>query len=388
MRPIAHDLRFETSIIENLVERWRTDPEWREEDINVSEHNNTLRRIDGYLAALMAAERKAANTINALIGMPQYHQAGAEGPEEYTYGFEAAQVDPNAERPWGDPVEEEFPWWRDAWNETYSALRGGLWNGAVQGDVRGLANLAGFWGQDSSVWSFGTLFDTWVGLSKLYLLLQPGFLPLNMVMDMPGMKKGEGAQILLGVGKGLLAWDKWGKGKDNTQAAGEAVYNVVSVATMFTKVGTAGKAASGAADAAHLVDEVADAGGDAARASHSAEAARAAESMRTAEPITDLSRVVAPADRALPGLRGILETRRAFPWAERGLRWNLPESGSAPPTCRWRRSPTSSHPPGRPGPPTRTPSRPPCPSSPAPGPPRPPTPCPPPRQRRGRSSTA
>ena len=49
--------------------------------------------------------------------------------------------------------------------------------------------------------------------------------------------------------------------------------------------------------------------------------------MRTAEPITDLSRVVAPADRALPGLRGILETRRAFPWAERGLRWNLSDSG-------------------------------------------------------------
>jgi hypothetical protein len=109
VRPIAHDLRFETSIIENLVERWRTDPEWREEDINVSEHNNTLRRIDGYLAALMAAERKAANTINALIGMPQYHQAGAEGPEEYTYGFDPAQVDPNAERPWGDPVEEDSP---------------------------------------------------------------------------------------------------------------------------------------------------------------------------------------------------------------------------------------------------------------------------------------
>jgi hypothetical protein len=327
VRPIAEDLRFTTSIIEGLVEHWRNDPDWRKEDINVSEHNNLLRQVDVHLAALMAAERKAANTINALIGMPQYHQAGAEGPEEYTYGFDPAQVDPNAERPWGEPVEEEFPWWRDAWNETYAFGKGVAWDGAVQGDARGLLNIAGFWGQDGSVWSFGTLFDTWVGLSKLGMIVtQPVFLPLNMVMDTPGLKKGEGAGILLGIGKGLLAWDKWGKG-NNAEAAGEAVYNVVSVATIFTKVGTAGKAASGAADAAHLVDEVADAGGDAARASHTAEAARATESMRTAEPITDLSQVVAPSDRALPNLRGVLETTRDFPWAERGLRWNLPESG-------------------------------------------------------------
>jgi hypothetical protein len=109
VRPIAHDLRFETSIIENLVERWRTDPEWREEDINVSEHNNTLRRIDGYLAALMAAERKAANTINALIGMPQYHQAGAEGPEEYTYGFDAGPGRPECRATVGRPGRGGIP---------------------------------------------------------------------------------------------------------------------------------------------------------------------------------------------------------------------------------------------------------------------------------------
>jgi hypothetical protein len=78
----------------------RSDPSWRENGQLVDQHNDLVRQVDVETAALMAAERKAANAIYALIGGPEYHEVAGT---PFSYGFDAANLARTADRPWVIP---------------------------------------------------------------------------------------------------------------------------------------------------------------------------------------------------------------------------------------------------------------------------------------------
>jgi hypothetical protein len=79
---------------------------------------------------------------------------------------------------------------------------------------------------------------------------------LDQTAGIPGLRRGELGGTLLNAGKGLIAYDEWGK--DPARAAGTAFFNIASAV-----VGT--KGASAALDAAGEVAETSEVAGTAAR---------------------------------------------------------------------------------------------------------------------------
>ena len=146
----------------------QSDPDWRENDQKVDQHNDLVRQVDVETAALMAAERKAANAIYALIGGPEYHDVAGT---PFSYGFDAADLARTADRPWGDPVDRERPWWIDVSAGAYNLSKGIVWDGVINGDLRGFANLFGYFGEgwleDGKVFDLETAKETWTGLGML-----------------------------------------------------------------------------------------------------------------------------------------------------------------------------------------------------------------------------
>jgi hypothetical protein len=285
VRPIAELLERLHADGEDLVTRIAGDADWRGDEGLVGEHNDLLLRIQVATSALMAAERQAANAINALTGAGQYHPGGDDA---LSYGFDPGAPEAGAAMPWGTPAERDKPWYEDLWDGTVSVVEGVVWDGFVNGDVRGALNLVGFWGHDGSVWSLGTLTQTLGGLSKLArIATDPTQIITNQYSALPGLEKGEALRTVKEVGKSFLAWDQWED--DGPRAAGAVAYNAASVLTVVLKIGSAGKVAGAAGKAA----EAGDAGAAAVRAGEAAgpgaDAGRAAAAFaksRTA--ITDL----------------------------------------------------------------------------------------------------
>jgi hypothetical protein len=236
VRPIADRLGGLRAEAQSFVDDVASDGDWDSDSDKVEEHNRLLTAVDAQMAALMAAERTAANAINALFGGTQYHvgDLGTEDPN--AHGFDPADVPEDAERPWGTTQERDKPWYQDLGDGAVSFGKGLIWDGIIQGDLRGLTNMLGFWGPNGSVWSLDTLAETWKGLAKL--AGASATLPLlvyNQFNEVPGYKEGEMLDVLKDAGKGLLAWDEWKE--DPARAAGQVTWNVLPLPTKLAKVG-------------------------------------------------------------------------------------------------------------------------------------------------------
>lgn len=229
IRPIVDKLTMLKSEASCFVGMVNADEDWQEDEAKVNRNNDLIRQVDAQVAALMAAERTAANQINKLYGGTQWTVNDGTS-QSNMYGFNAGDIPADAERPWGTSAEVDEPWYVDTWNAVWSAGKGivvdGLW-GTVKG-IWGLINP----------FDWETFKSSWGGLWTL---------TGNVFFD-----PGETGEAWKQVGKGFIAWDEWEK--DPARATGLVAFNVLTLPVAWLKLGKAGQAGK-----LSLLDKVGDA---------------------------------------------------------------------------------------------------------------------------------
>ncbi|GAA3924415.1 hypothetical protein [Actinoplanes auranticolor] len=259
MRPIVARLSALQSEARTFVAGIDGDDDWRSDEGKVNQNNDLIRQVDTQLAAMMAAERQAANRINRLFGGTQWVVGDGSGNPN-AYGFDAGALPAEAERPWGTSEERDLPWYQDGWNFVVGDYKGffvdGLW-----GDVTGLFGLVNFFDWD-------TFSASWGGLWTL----------TGGVFTDPA-KTGEAWKEF---GKGLVAWDTWSE--DPGRAFGLVVYNVFTLPLAPAKVGALGKGGKAAG-------AVAEGGADAAKAAEAARLTAAGKVLDEFGDVADVGKV-------------------------------------------------------------------------------------------------
>ncbi|MDQ4020235.1 MAG: hypothetical protein M3257_01035, partial [Actinomycetota bacterium] len=189
------------------------------DDDEYAERSNELTgQVNAQVAAFAEAQRVCANTINALYeGGIQYRADDGDGqasPNEY--GFTAEQLDAAFEQ------GQELPW--GTYAETDTGIVGGIWDGAKMfvGDLGALIGRDPVTGE----WSWATAGTAWKGLGTFALAIGVYATPGGSIIDQQ-FNDGALGDTLLNAGKGIIAYDEWGKG-DNARAGGMAAFNVLS----------------------------------------------------------------------------------------------------------------------------------------------------------------
>lgn len=229
---------------ETFVSSVEGDDDWREDEGKVDKNNNLINAVGDEIAKFFEAQRRCANTINALYGGKQYTAVTGDQPKDGEYGYTADQLraatEAGAELPWGKAEEHDGGFWGGVGNFFV-----GIGEGFMD-MVKGLGGLIG-WGENG--WSWSNAGHAWAGLGKFALALGVYGIPVvgpavDQTVGVPGFKRGEMGDTLLAAGKGLIAWDDWSK--DPARAGGKATFNIVT-AIVGTKGAGAGMRGVGAA---------------------------------------------------------------------------------------------------------------------------------------------
>ncbi|MET8553218.1 hypothetical protein [Micromonospora zamorensis] len=231
---------------EQFVESTKDDDDWREDEGRVNQHNGLISAVNTQVAAFFEAQRKCANTINALYGGRQYRADNADGrAEDGEYGFNAdtlnAAAGEDGALPWGSNEEHDRGFLGDV---------GAFFGGIGEGFVTMLEDLGGLIGRDPTTgeWSWGTAGQSWLGLGKFVWAVSIYINPVTIVIDqtvgMPFLEKREAGNLLLNAGKSIIAYDMWSE--DKSRAGGLAAFNIVS-AVVGTKGAGSGLRGAGAA---------------------------------------------------------------------------------------------------------------------------------------------
>ncbi|MER7413021.1 hypothetical protein [Streptomyces cacaoi] len=213
------------------------DDDWREDKAKVATNNRLHAEVKATWLAHMAAERRCANKITALVPGGTHFRPDDGSHKSSMYGYRADDLQ-GVEMPWGAPVEVD-EWWG------VDVFKGVVVDG-IGGTVEGLWVLSGFGGED------GETAAAWKGLGNVFSGLgQYAVWPFDAAI---GFTMGEGAspdneqkQAFRDFAKSLVAWDQWGE--NNPRAAGAAGFNLLSFAVpagAAVKAGSTGKVASAA----------------------------------------------------------------------------------------------------------------------------------------------
>ena len=233
VRPIKAELERLRASASAFTSSVQGDEDWRSDGGKVDEHNALLSGVSSAVAAWMEAQRRCANTINAVHGGVQYVADDGDGVTSAgEFGYDAATLRAagGSEQglPWGRAEEEDLPWYQDAGNAVLSFGKGvvvdGLW-----GAVQGIGTLVNPWSDD-----FGA---AWSGLGRFALAVTVVPTVVNHFTALPGLEKGALGQTLVDAGKGIVAWDTWKS--DPARALGATLTNVVT-AVIGTKGAGAG----------------------------------------------------------------------------------------------------------------------------------------------------
>ncbi|MGV9210848.1 hypothetical protein ACTFTM_03195 [Micromonospora sp. RB23] len=246
VREIKAQLAALKSQAEEFVGSVKDDEDWREDQGKVDKHNGLITAVNTQVAAFFEAQRKCANTINALYGGRQYRADNADGQaEDGEYGFTAdtlnAAAGEDGALPWGSNEEHDRGFLGDV---------GAYFVGIGESFVTMLEDLGGLIGRDPTTgeWSWGTAGQSWLGLGKFVWAVSIYVNPVTIVIDqtvgMPFMEQREAGNLLLNAGKSIIAYDTWGE--DKSKAAGMATFNIVS-AVIGTKGAGSGLRGAGAA---------------------------------------------------------------------------------------------------------------------------------------------
>jgi len=233
VRPIKSQLEQLRSSASEFVGSVSGDDDWREDGGKVDEHNALMSGVSSAVAAWMEAQRRCANSINAVHGGTQYVADDGDGvleANEFGYTADTLNAATASEQgvPWGRPEEEDLPWWEDLGNGVVSFGKGVVVDG-IWGALQGLENLVNPWSDD-----FGA---SWAGLGKFALAATVVPTVINHFTALPGLDKGELGQTLTDAGKGIVAWDMWAE--DPARAAGATLTNIVTAV-----IGTKGAGAT------------------------------------------------------------------------------------------------------------------------------------------------
>lgn len=211
---------------------------WDHDKSLVDENNGYVHTVNAAVVAFQAAERKAANAIEALVGGQQWHVITDPNDQSST-GFGYESIPDNAKTPWGADVEKKDGCLKETMKAGWHFAEGfgeGAW-----GAVKGIGALTGIEG-------WNAFKASWKGMENLALVLDPA---AGMAVWGP---KGY-AEHAKALGKGLTDWDEWKK--DPAKALGNVTFSLVTVAVPGAgEAGVAGK-----------VGAVAEVSGDAAKAS-------------------------------------------------------------------------------------------------------------------------
>ena len=281
---------------------------WDHDGGLVKQNNALVHTVNTTLVAYQAAERRAANAIEALMGGHTWHVIDPKtgSPKDpYAYGY--TSIPDNAKTPWGADVQKKDGCFKSALTDVGHFAEGvgeGLW-----GMVKGVGTLvwdatgAGGWDKFKQAWE---------GLAFLSTLITPGFGPLaGMAIWGP---KGY-AQRVEAMGKGLVDWNEWKT--DPAKAAGNVT---ATVATLFIPgAGEVGAVADGAKGA----ELAADAGKAAEVASDAGKLSKAADLG-----MTGLRVVSDPLGFALKGLPKVIDLANTFKIKLAGLDTVVGHDGS------------------------------------------------------------
>jgi len=222
---------------------------WDQDETLNGENNDIINGVANRVVEYQAAERKCANTIRALNGLPPLHAIGASGDESLGYGYDELPM--GTELPWGTAESRKESCAEKTTLFLPKMVKGIVWDGVIVGTIGGLGELVGV--RDWK-WSADNFTDTWKSLGGL----------VGYDKETGEWGDGDLAETWKAMGKGTVAWDKWAD--DPGTAFGESVWNIgsifIPVANVAGKAGTAGKVgsiASGISKADRLL-ELADAG--------------------------------------------------------------------------------------------------------------------------------
>ncbi len=228
---------------------------WDQDETLNGENNDIINGVANRVVEYQAAERKCANAIRSLSGLPALHAISGSGDDALGYGYDELPM--GTKLPWGtaesrnESCAEKTTWFLPR------LVKGVVWDGAIVGTIGGLGELLGF--RDWK-WSGDNFVDTWKSLGSLIGYDKES----NEWFDGDAAKAGWGGLL-----KGTVAWDKWAD--DPGTALGESAWNiaslvipVVGVASKVSTVGRAGEVASAISKAGKVLDLV-DAGAWASR---------------------------------------------------------------------------------------------------------------------------
>lgn len=235
------------------------DDDWTSDGAKVDRNRELVEAVNTEMAAFFEAQRRCANTINALYGGQQYTAENGDGQVTAgEYGYTAEQLNAAAREegalPWGHADEEDRGLLGDV-----GAFFGGVKDGFV-GLVTGLGALIG---RDPTTgeWSWSTAGEAWKGLGTFALAVgvyaTPGLAVLDQTTGVFGFERGHMGDTLLTAGKSIIAYDQWSQ--DPARAAGTATFNIVS-AIVGTKGAGAGMRGVGTAAQGSRVAAVSAAG--------------------------------------------------------------------------------------------------------------------------------
>jgi hypothetical protein len=248
--PLAATLASTQSQATAFAQKISGNDKWDHSSSLVNENNAMVHAVNTTICAYQAAERKAANAIEALIGGQQWHVANpnSNAKDPYAYGY--SSIPDNAKTPWGADVSKKSGCLSSTLHgvgQFFVGVGEGAW-----GMVKGLGTLAwdavggGGWAKFKQAWQ---------GIAFLGTLVIPGGNLAGMAIWGP---KGY-SDRLIAMGKGLIDWDDWKS--DPGKAAGESAFNILTLAI------PGADGASAAGDGAKAAELAADAGDAASTAS-------------------------------------------------------------------------------------------------------------------------
>jgi len=183
---------------------------WSQSGTHVSRNNELMNRIADAYARVNALEVECANAVNA-------QRDECVAPLKAVEAWQLKQDGENlAELPWGHRSDEQ----RNC-SESFGHGVGTAFTETVQG----LGGLIGYNPVKNQFWDGAHAGLTWLGfgqgLAALGLMVNP-LGPVLGTLGVPGYK--EAQNTVTEMGKGLVAWDTWGK--NPAEASGAVLFNV------------------------------------------------------------------------------------------------------------------------------------------------------------------
>ncbi|MHA7956542.1 hypothetical protein ACX9I7_02150 [Streptomyces sp. L500] len=229
---------------EEFVAANKSDDDWKKDQKKVDQNARMVSEVGTTWVAFQGVERDAANKITALVDGTKFvvddgsHQAGM-------YGFKESDVKDAKETPWGTVDKREYTGWRAAWEWTKDNVGGalkGFFVDGVWGTIKGLGSMV-------NVFDWDNFKKTWTGIGNVFggvsaYLMTPYDWAMDKMFgptDHSDTDKQKAA--LREFGKGLVAWDEWGK--DPARAFGSVLFNGLTIgAGSLLKLSKAGEVAN------------------------------------------------------------------------------------------------------------------------------------------------